>query len=173
MRLRFKQIGGLEGPKFAEIADAVLDFAEDVALERLITQSEKYVSNWNNAPYFKGTARLEHNDLVVSVWPAGDAEAVQHWEWVSRGTKKNYPIFPTGGRKTLKYKKDFTPKTSGIGQYVKTGMPGGKSGDFKYSAGVIHPGIAPRHFEEALVVYSNLWWGPGIRAAIATATKNL
>ena len=173
MRILVKQIGSGKGMDFIKIADAALDFAENVAEERLQKKGYEFVENWTNPPGFKSESTIEGNSLVVSCEPSGNADAVQHWKWVSRGTAGPYPIFPTAGRKTLKYRKDFTPKTAGMGPRVKTGMSGGKSGEMIYPSHVTHPGIKPRHFEEAWRSWANLWWGPGIRDAIAKATKNL
>ena len=180
MRILVKQIGELKGPKFAEIADAVLDFAEDVAEERLQKHGYEFVENWTNPPGFKSKSTIEGSNLVVSVWPAGNAEAVQHWEWVSRGTEGPYPIFPTGhpgsprhsptGPKALTLAR-YAPHSSGSGPGVKTSGPGTRGPPFLHRGPVMHPAIKARHFEEAWRSWANLWWGPGIRDAIKQATK--
>ena len=180
MQILVKAIGELKGHRFADIADAVLDFAEGVAEERLRKHGENFVENWDNPPGFDSKSDIEGNNLVVSVWPARDAEAVQHWTWVSRGTKKNYAIFPTGNPKSPNYNPGgpkaltlarYLPHSSGKAARVKTEGPGTRSEPFLHSGPVMHPGIKPRHFEEAWRSWANLWWGPGIRDAIKKAAK--
>ena len=174
--------GPARGMRFIEIADAVLDFALNVAEVRLARHGEEFVKNWDNPPGFRSKSEIEGGNIVVSVWPSGPADAVQHWEWVSRGTKKNYPIFPTGhpgsprhnpsGPKHLRLAR-YAPHSSGMGPRVKTEGPGRRIGENSYWGPfpIIHPGIKPRHFEEAWRSWANLWWGPGVQAAISEAVK--
>jgi hypothetical protein len=65
------------------------------------------------------------------------------YRFVSRGTKKNYPIVPVNAKK-LRFPSQFIPKTfPGI---IGSGV-GFSGGEIQYRDGVIHPGVEARKFE--------------------------
>jgi len=165
-------------PDYVQIAYAVLDYARNKAEPQLKKWGEKAVQGWAGPPDFKTESRIAGGDLIITCEPTGPN--AQKWEWVSRGTKKNYPIYPTGhpgsprhdpaGPKALKYQQNYAPHTSGKAARVKTGGPGTYSGPWVITRGpVTHPGIEPRHFEEGWRSWSNIWFPKGVANAIKKA----
>lgn len=102
---------------------------------------------WRNRPYITGRYTRPATDMfVLDVFPSGSKRVVLKWQWVSRGTKKNYPIAAKRAP-TLRFREEYTPHTQAGNLY---GLPGGGtySGDWRTPVSVIHPGIDAREFEE-------------------------
>lgn len=179
------------GNKFGAIIDTIEDYI-DKAEDRLVREHEEVVKDWDSAPWFDAKSEFRGDDLHIVVSPKGNEDAVLHWHWVSRGTKAR-PIYPTGhpsslnyvapqynakgqwiggGKTVLRYTHTYLPHTSGKGPGFRHGGAGQYVGSrVEASSEPNYPGIAPRHFEEGIRSRSNLWFGPGLRDAIAKAAK--
>jgi hypothetical protein len=182
-------IGDPKGPNFEKIGEAVLSFANKKAVRLISKWGREMTSDWDGPPTFETESRIEGGNIVISCKPVGPN--AQKWIWVSFGTGTHgaghgaYDIYPTGHPASPRYNPSgpkalavapYAPHTSGEGVTVRGGAFGGgpgKRGAVTPRQHVVHPGIKPRHFEKGWRVWANFWWPPGVRNAIAEATREI
>lgn len=128
---------------------------DDIVKPHLIQRFEIVVKNWRHRPDFKGRKFIRPDRIWVNVFPAGSAEDVQIYKWVTGGTKKNYKI-PKAGPGFLSFKTGYKPKTKPKG---KIGGPGVFTGPrISFVGQVTHPGIEARKFEEVIAKDEKAWF---------------
>ncbi len=106
--------------------------------------------NWKSPPSMGSRYYRPSKDIFeLHVFPTGTEKAVKKWVYVSRGTRKNYPI-PARPGGMLRYQKGYQSHTKPGNRY---GLPGGGSytGEWKRAPVVQHPGIEARDFEGHVV----------------------
>jgi hypothetical protein len=110
-----------------------------------IKEYEKTVSTWNNPPKFEALISLMAPGATLVVGPVGNDEAVQHYEWVDKGTRRHW-VEPVKA-KALYFQGSYKAKSvpNVIGSFT-----GGASGEFFYSKGHWVSGIEPRNFDKVI-----------------------
>lgn len=97
------------------------------------------VSTWKNKPDFT----IE----ILAKYSLEVGTENQIFEWVDKGTRKNYPIPKNPLPYPLRFNSNFTPKTK---PNVLKSFAGSSSPPVVRPMQVIHPGIKPRNFSDKI-----------------------
>lgn len=106
---------------------------------------EKTTAAWKGAkPTFEFLISLTGGNATVLIGPGGNIEGAQKWEWIDKGTKKNYPIVAKNVPNLIfRHGSGFTPKTR---VKVFASRSGTNTGSWIRKKKVIHPGIEAREW---------------------------
>ena len=146
---------------------------DDVVKPHLIQRFNIVVMNWRHKPTFKGRKFITTDKIWVNVYPAGDRESVQIYNWVTKGTKR-HPIrarrasrlaFMWGGKGSYK------PKTKPRGKIGGPGVVVG--GRMHYPQAVMHPGTEARDFENVIRADEKRWFSRTMENAWRRAIRQL
>ena len=103
-------------------------------------------TGWKNRPTFKSEISFDRQvGAMVWTYPTGDQDAVDHWNWIDRGTPahtitaRNYP--------TLVFQPGYTASTR---NRTYSSGAASRSGEIVRPKSVRHPGIAAREWSEDL-----------------------
>ncbi len=154
----FKPIGGakIDEPKFRKIIRAeAMSIAADMMLDLLVT-----TATWKRNVKFKRIVDAKADILTIIV---GSDDEI--WGYVNSGTPEHI-ILPRN-KPVLRFRNVYKAKTL---PGVLSAFPGGSSGEWRSSKGLIHPGIQPRKFDEAL---QKKWEKPFQRRIEAAITDAL
>jgi len=161
MRILIKRVKGrAKHPNWSGIAKEAEKTLDAVVKPRLLEYGNKVVANWEHKPQFKARKSVTKDAISVDVWPAGPHRDI--WIWVSRGTglygpkHRKYPITPKKPGGVLVFPSVYIPKTRPRGPSYSG--PGSSSGPTIFAKKVMHPGIKPRHFEEAWARWGKTWF---------------
>ena len=129
---------------------------------------QKTTATWKHKPKFEVLISLKGPGPELLV---GTDDEI--YKWVSRGTEGPYEIwagFYTGksDKKALAFKSRFTAKTA---PNVIGSFPGSSSGSTVVRPYVVHPGIDPRGFEEAIQEDRQPWYKRQMEMAMSEAAK--
>lgn len=113
--------------------DKLVDKAFRNVAQREARSLRRGTETWTNKPSF----RMEKTSTGYRI--VTDSSI---WKFVNYGTPKH--TIRARNAKTLKYQKNFTPKTRP--NFVGS-KQGGKSGDFIFPSVVEHPGVKARRFD--------------------------
>lgn len=105
------------------------------------------VKDWKVRPQMGSRySRPAIDRFELDVFPTGSDRIVSIWKYVSRGTKKDYPITAVHAP-MLRIREDYKARTDSKGKY---GIAGGGQfyGGTYQTYEVTHPGIEARQFEE-------------------------
>lgn len=121
-----------------------LEKALDTQVKPILVKShELVVANWKNKPEFKTRKYIRADSIRMTVYPAGDSEAVAIWGYVDQGTKPHL-IVPVHAP-FLRFRTGYQPKT--LAKPARTVPGGGKAtGDWVSAKLVHHPGNEAREF---------------------------
>jgi hypothetical protein len=137
--------------KYAQVKKEMESVHENVVKPRFLKEFRKIVANWRNAPGFASRKVLNSDGFRIYVYPTGNEEAKQLWQWNVEGTRA-HAIVPVNAP-MLRF------EWGGKGSYVPKTGPGGKwyggpgtvvNGTTRYSMGVMHPGTEPRNWPEVV-----------------------
>jgi hypothetical protein len=175
-------------PTWSKAAPEIVRAIDAEIVPKILRYAENFVTGWDDKPGFRVVKKVTTRSIRVFLQVYGPHK--KKWEWVSRGTglygpkHKKYKIRPKrqrrfaagapegrGGQfrkraKSLAFPSAYAPHTKPRGPSY--GGPGKSSGDMVFAAEVNHPGIKPRHFEEAITrwVRQTKAWNEGIEKAI-------
>lgn len=124
----------LVGPYIDEVAEAVVELGEDMKAD-----FDDVVSDWTTRVTFRKFVKVEAGGVSVRVGPASNAKI---WHWVDKGTRPHM-IRPKNPRGRLRFQTGYSARTQPGQAHAGSGTA---SGDVVHSAGVQHPGTAPRGF---------------------------
>lgn len=113
--------------------------------EDAITEYNKTVKTWDNPPDFEALMEIDATGPTLVVGPTGNADAVQHYEWVDKGTKRHW-IAPRRA-KALRFRSKYKSKTV---PNVIGSRAGRSSGKTVFSKGHWVSGIEARNFDKII-----------------------
>lgn len=131
-----------------------MSIAADMMLDLLVT-----TATWEHNVKFKRVVEVKGEGITIMV---GTDDKI--WSWLVEGTPAHL-IFPKKAP-VLKFRNVYTAKTI---PGVLTSKPGGSSGQWRSSKGVIHPGIKARKWDEALAKQWEKKFPKRVEAAIQRA----
>lgn len=124
---------------------------------------EKTTATWRHKPKFVGEVKFGR-DVMVRVTTTD-----QVWNWLNRGTRKNYPITPKRAP-LLKFRTGYKAKTRPR-RFSST--TGGAKGPWRSAKKVIHPGIEARDWTGAMLKARQNPFRTRIELAIQKAAQRM
>jgi len=116
------------------------------ASDDIMSTSRDVVRQWRNKPEFGDEFTVTKQRIECLIKPKGSRKVVKIFQYVDKGTRGPYLIFPKPPNTHLFFRTGYSARTQPIAQYNKG--TGQSFGAFVKSQGVIHPGIKPRLFME-------------------------
>ncbi len=128
------------------------------------------VETWENPPTFESKIHLARGDgsAAVETYPAGDPEAVKHWNWTDKGTEAH--AIAAVNAPALAFQTGFEPKTRN--RWFGSG-PGRRSGEWRRPFVVWHPGTAAREWSKQLLEDRLQPFTDAIRGAIMRGSMKM
>jgi hypothetical protein len=158
MRVLWREVRGRKKhPNWTGIIKEAEKALDNTVKPRLLEYPRKIVADWDHEVTFQARKRVTREYVSVYVYPTGPNKDI----WVSRGTglwgpkHKEYPIEPVNAP-MLVFPSIYEPHTKPQGPGY--GGPGKSSGSTVFAMHVDHPGIKPRHFEEAWGRWAKTWF---------------
>ena len=105
---------------------------------------KKTVATWRNKPQFESLQDTAGGDLIVITGPTGNTDAVQHWVWADKGTRRR--VITAKRAPYLRFRRNYSAKTVSK-QFVS--YPGGSYGGWVRKKSVVHE-IKAREWSETL-----------------------
>lgn len=126
---------------------ATLDKQVKAELRKELTKQGKYlleqfqdiVSDWKHKPNFRLQVRIQRNRMTITVFAQGQNADI--WKYVDEGTKAH--VIRPKGKKPLRFKGGYVPRTTPIAEY---GGLGKATGNWTSAKQVYHPGTKAREF---------------------------
>lgn len=113
-------------------------------LEKLF---KKTTSTWDNPPWTSPKFTPYYPNMRPQRIEIEVIYLRYPWDWIDKGTRKNYPIRPKKKGGVLAFQTGGSPK-SRVGKIAS--YKGRRGNVTRYSKGVIHPGIKPRKWTPAI-----------------------
>jgi len=139
-------------PNWQGIVKELETTIDQVVKPRLLEYPKKVVADWDHQPEFKAMKKISRDAVRVYVYPTGPNKDL--WIWTSRGTRPH--VIKPKKAPVLAFPSMYAPHTKPQGPSY--GGPGKSSGPKVFAQEVHHPGIKPRHFEEAWHRYALGWY---------------
>jgi hypothetical protein len=126
--------------RFKKTAVSVMNSNTKPGVKRELS---KFTRGWRTRVDFSSAVARRPDRIFITIFPRGQPGR-RVWEWVSEGTRENYPISP--GELGYLAIADYQPFTRPGGVF---GGPGSRSDDVGFVTRTVpHPGIEAREFEK-------------------------
>ena len=119
------------------------------ASDDIMSTSRDVVRQWRNRPDFGDEFMVTKTRIECLILPKGDRRVTKIFQYVDRGTRGPYLIFPKPPNTHLYFRAGYSARTQPIAQYNKSS--GQSFGAFIRSEGVVHPGIKARLFMQTFM----------------------
>ena len=116
------------------------------ASDDIMSTNRDVVRQWRNRPDFGDEFTVTKERIECLIKPKGARKVTKIFNYVDRGTKGPYLIFPKVAGTFLHFRSGYSARTQPVARY---NVGSGQSfGNWIKSAGVIHPGVKARQFME-------------------------